>query len=452
MGFGFIWKVLIWLAHFKLSKTKIQMKQLYFLLGALFCISAYAQDYTSYFTGNESDVSPETLGGLVLMGGATENDQAMQWFLERANGGDVVVIRTSGSDGYNNYLYSELGVTVNSVETIVLNNAAAANDPYVTMQIENAEALWIAGGNQWTYINEWRDQGVGAAINYLLNEKGAVVGGTSAGMAVLGGTYFTAQNGTVQSATALNDPFHNSVTLGHGDFLHAPYLENVVTDQHYNNPDRRGRHVTFMARMEYDLEERAFGIASDEYTAVCIEPDGTARAFGDYPEYEDYVYFLQSNCLAEGPEVIEPGTPLTWNRDNQAIQVYKVPASGTGQNTFDLNDWQTGSGGEWQYWWIEEGTLMTNESGEVPNCEVTGVEELFLDVAVFPTISSDWVHVQLESSNWNWQLFDLNGKLFAIGNEMSSQTQIDVSGLPVGMYILHLQVEGRQIHQKIIKQ
>ena len=44
----------------------------------------------------------------------------MQWFLEQANGGDVLVLRASGSDGYNQYLYNDLGINVNSVESIVL--------------------------------------------------------------------------------------------------------------------------------------------------------------------------------------------------------------------------------------------------------------------------------------------------------------------------------------------
>lgn len=428
------------------------MKKGILLFAMLGTLSLQAQNYTSYFTGDDSDVSPETMGGLVLMGGATENDQAMQWFLEKANGGDVLVIRTSGSDGYNDYLYSQLGVAVNSVESIVLNNAAAANDPYVIAQIENAEALWIAGGNQWTYVNEWKDQGVGEAIDYLLNEKGAVVGGTSAGMAVLGETYFTAENGTIQSAAALSNPFNNSITLGHGDFLNAPFMENVVTDQHYNNPDRRGRHVTFMARMEFDLGQRAFGIASDEYTAVCVEPDGTARAFGDYPEYDDYVYFLQSNCLHDGPEVIEDGMPLTWNRDNEAIQVYKVPASNDGQNTFDLNNWESGSGGSWQYWWVEEGTLMTNENGGVPNCAVSVVESNSLTAQVHPTITSDFVQVLVDAPTWHWRLFDLNGRQIAAGNEMNSITRIDLSGENSGMYVLDLNADGKHFRQKVIRQ
>ena len=114
---------------------------------------SFSQSYTSYFTGDTSDVTTTTQGVTVLMGGATENDNAMNWFLQHSGGGDVVVIRATGSNGYNNYLYSTLGVNVNSVETIVFNNATASHDLYVINQIRNAEALWIAGGNQWDYVS-----------------------------------------------------------------------------------------------------------------------------------------------------------------------------------------------------------------------------------------------------------------------------------------------------------
>ena len=99
------------------------------------------------------------------MGGSTEDANAMKWFLKRANGGDILVLRTSGSNGYNDYLYSELGVSVNSVETIVCHNAAASNEPYILQKIQQAEAIWFAGGDQWTYINYWRN----TPINKLLS-------------------------------------------------------------------------------------------------------------------------------------------------------------------------------------------------------------------------------------------------------------------------------------------
>lgn len=65
-----------------------------------------AQSYTSYFTGDVADAVVSPLGGTCMMGGATENDYAMRWFLERSGGGDILVIRASGSDGYNDYLSS----------------------------------------------------------------------------------------------------------------------------------------------------------------------------------------------------------------------------------------------------------------------------------------------------------------------------------------------------------
>ncbi|MFT4801282.1 MAG: hypothetical protein ACI93N_001052, partial [Flavobacteriaceae bacterium] len=98
---------------------KISFSILFFIIP----LSFFAQNYTSYFTGDTTDVTTNHQYGVCLMGGATEHDEAMKWFLLKADGGDVVVLRASGSDGYNDYFYSELGITINSVETLVINNA-----------------------------------------------------------------------------------------------------------------------------------------------------------------------------------------------------------------------------------------------------------------------------------------------------------------------------------------
>ena len=104
----------------------------------------HGQNYTSYFTGNVTDIITNPSGGVCLMGGATEDENAMKWFLQRANGGDILVLRTRGSNGYNNYLYSGLGETVNSVETIVCNNALASSDPYIIKKIKQLTILFVA--------------------------------------------------------------------------------------------------------------------------------------------------------------------------------------------------------------------------------------------------------------------------------------------------------------------
>lgn len=133
------------------------MRAILILLTILFSVDLYTQSYTSYFTGNTTDQIANPESGICLMGGATEDDEAMKWFLNRSNGGDVLVLRASGSDGYNDYMYSDLGVSINSVETIVFNSAAAANESYIHQKIEQAEAIWLAGGDQWNYVSYWRN-------------------------------------------------------------------------------------------------------------------------------------------------------------------------------------------------------------------------------------------------------------------------------------------------------
>ena len=150
------------------------MKTLLFTLFSLACFTVNAQSYTSYFTGNTTDKITNPDYGVCLMGGSTEDDRAMVWFLEKANGGDILVLRASGSDGYNDYFYTDLGVEVNSVETIVFNNASAANDTYVLQKIANAEAIWMAGGDQSDYINYWKDTEVEALLNEHINIKKGV--------------------------------------------------------------------------------------------------------------------------------------------------------------------------------------------------------------------------------------------------------------------------------------
>lgn len=354
------------------------MRKSLFLSSLLF-LSGWCngQDFTSYFTGNTTDVVSIPQGGICIMGGATENDEAMKWFLQRCAGGDVLILRASGSNGYNAYLYSSLGVSVNSVETIVCNNSSASYDPYVLQKIQQAEGIWFAGGDQWTYISYWRNTPLGTQINKAINQRNVVVGGTSAGMAILGRFYFSAQNGTVTSATALADPYSVNVTPDSNAFIRNTILDSVITDTHYDNPDRRGRHVTFLARAKQDWNFNLKGIACDEYTAVCIDNTGVAKVYGNYPTDDDNAYFIQNNCevVNNRPETVLAGTPLTWNQGNEALKVYNVKGTQTGSNTFNLNDWKTGSGGNWQRWYVNNGSLQT-ASTTVINCSALPISLL----------------------------------------------------------------------------
>lgn len=253
------------------------------LLGPCAAVGALAADYTYYLTGNAGDAQPEkTEGALLLMGGGTDVEAAFRWFVRKAGGGDIVVLRASGADGYNSYIYSKIG-GVDSVETILFHNRAAANDPRVLAIIRGAEGIWLAGGDQSRYIKYWKDTPVATALDAHAR-AGKPLGGTSAGLAVLGEFSFAAlESGTLTSEIALQDPFDRRVTIER-DFLHLALLRGVITDSHFTPRARMGRSLAFLARLLAEPKrDRLLGIGVDEKTALALEADGTGRVFTTAP-------------------------------------------------------------------------------------------------------------------------------------------------------------------------
>lgn len=420
----------------------------------------FSQGYTSYFTGNTTNITTTPEFGVCMMGGATEHDNAMKWLLQKANGGDVVVLRSSGSNGYNDYLYSELGVTVNSVETLVITSVAGATNPYVLDKVANAEMIWFAGGDQWNYVSYFKDNALETLINNHVNVKHAPIGGTSAGMAVLGGYYFSAQNGSVTSAAALSNPYNSNMTIGgftgtvNRDFLNVPFLGNVITDTHYDNPDRRGRHAAFMARIMTDYSPSAYGIACNEYVAVCIDANGKASVFGDYPNYQEFAYFIQPNCFwgVPGP-YCQAGQPLAWN----SIMVYKVPGTMDGANYFDAspNGWGYSptpqiSGGSWETWNISNGVMnVVAGGGPSASCLLAVGEHEPNRFNVLPNPFTDFIRIE-NAENAAVEIFDsLCKKVFATENLISNT--INTAQFSSGLYFVKIQKDNNVETKKMIK-
>ena len=423
--------------------------------------SLSAQTYTSWITGDTADVSPAGYQpGLVLAGGGGDNDEAMTWMLERADGGDVVVIRASGSDGYNSYFFSQLGVTVNSVETIRFDDAAAAEEPYVQQRIQEAEVLFIAGGDQYDYYEYWKDNAIEEAIQYLLTDKQITVGGTSAGMAILGNAYYTPSSLGVLSSEALNNPFHSYINeLGWNDFLDAPFMDHTITDTHFDQRERAGRTMTFLARLTHDHGFRAKAITANEYTAVCIDENGLARAFGEYPQYEeDLVYFLQVNCQSPiEPEICQAGMPLHWVRDQEAVKACVLTAKTLGSNTFNLMDWTPDTSANWENWWVENGILQKSMEADPADCanwSATG-EPMSEENNIWagPNPFSEHIHIKPGKSAISWTLHTINGVLIKMGSiPQTDNFSISTTEIPAGLYILTVRKNENALwHQRLLK-
>ena len=197
-----------------------------------------AAGYSYSVVGNPADVVTPTSGLLVLQGGGTDVDENFVRMGARAGGGDFVVIRASGTDAYNPYIYSLC--SCDSVATIVFKNRKAAFQPFVIDTIRNAEALFIAGGDQSKYVQFWKNTPVEDAINFVAS-KPAPVGGTSAGMAIMSQFVYSAMsNSSLDSAEGLADPFHRDLTLDR-DFLS---LAEARRQDHRPAPRRARPHGT----------------------------------------------------------------------------------------------------------------------------------------------------------------------------------------------------------------
>ncbi|WP_090498578.1 cyanophycinase [Pedobacter terrae] len=308
--------------------------------------------------GDSANVVKPVTGGMVLMGGGADVEAAFKWMIARSGGGDVVILRATGTDAYNPFV-NALG-TVNSVETLLINSKELANNDTVAYIIRHAEMVFIAGGDQSDYMKYWKGTKTEQALNYLLNDKKAPVGGTSAGCAILGGFYYSGETGGLTSAQALANPYHANVTLYNNDFLKAPYLQNVITDQHYLTRDREGRSLVFLGRINKDFSIQAKCIAVDERTAVCIDKDGMAKVFGDYSAARaySYAYFIIPDTTKQ-PEQFEENQKVNWNNGGKAFSVYEIAASVNGGGSFNVATFKAsdGSGGKWYAWWIDNGVL-----------------------------------------------------------------------------------------------
>jgi cyanophycinase len=316
-----------------------------------FVIPATGHSSYQYFRiGEKSDSTVTPSAGYALMGGGKDLDDAFRWLCQKANGGDFLVLRAADDDAYNSYVNGLC--KANSVATLIIPDRDAAQDPTVAEIIAHAEAVFIAGGDQAHYIRAWQNTGVQDALNTHIR-GGKPIGGTSAGLAVLGEFVYGALNdppdGMLASPEALKDPFTPQVALVR-NFLNIPVLHDTITDSHFAKRDRLGRSLVFLARLIQDGWTQApREIAVDERSAVLIESDGSATLVGSGKG----AYFFRPT---RAPEVCKKDVALSFG----PISAYKAP---TGSH-FDLSSWK-GDGGVGYTLDVKNGVVTSTQPGNL---------------------------------------------------------------------------------------
>jgi len=375
-------------AFFSSNRTTLSRRMLLgwavglLLSAALGTADAGGKRYSYFVTGDAqaqiTALSPPPASSVVLMGGGPDVYEAFRWMISRAGitpatGGRFVVIRAAGTDAYNPYIYysdaaqttsttvadqwvggASLGLT--SVETLVIPSVAAANDAFVNYVVSKAHAVFIAGGDQADYINNWKGTRLDQTLQALIRNN-VPIGGTSAGLAVLGQFDFAALNGTVTSTQALSNPYNKYMTLDPnplsltGGFLAPPVLPNTVLDSHLDSRDRMGRLITFVARLVAPSSSfgcpggilasgtsssaTARGIGLDVETALLVQENKsvntvTARIVTNpSTTSQSAVYFVRPS---NPPTACAAGKPLTMT----TVEIKKLADSDT---VFNLSSW-----------------------------------------------------------------------------------------------------------------
>jgi cyanophycinase-like exopeptidase len=130
-------------------------------------------------------------------------------------------------------------------------------------------------------VNYWKGTPLNEALNQHVRD-GRPLGGTSAGLAIMGAySYGAMDGGSLTSEDALKDPMGSAVTLV-DDFLQLPPLpaREVITDSHFGKRDRLGRLIVFVAWIAKEQSTADIkGIGVDENTALCIDGKGVGKVF-----------------------------------------------------------------------------------------------------------------------------------------------------------------------------
>ncbi|MFQ4140611.1 cyanophycinase [Chlorogloeopsis sp. ULAP02] len=198
---------------------------------------------------------------LVIIGGAEDKEgdcQILREFVRRAGGTKArIVIMTAATelprDVGENYIrvFERLGAEdARIVDTETRDDASSST---ALEAVSKATGIFFTGGDQARITSILKDTDLDAAIHKRFSE-GAVIGGTSAGAAVM-------PDVMIVEGDSETNPRIEIVDMGPG----MAFLPGVVIDQHFSQRGRLGRLISALAQQPAVL---GFGI--DENTAMVV--------------------------------------------------------------------------------------------------------------------------------------------------------------------------------------
>lgn len=211
--------------------------------------------------------SQTSKGKLFIIGGGERTLDMVQRMVQESGldkGGYAVVLPMSSEEPDSAVVYTKKQFTELGIHHVygVFCTKDQANDPAKADSVSHAKLVYISGGDQSRFM----DAVAGSALEKAIHEaykNGAMVGGTSAGAAVMSAVMITgnSKKSSEYAATFRNIEADNIETRpGLG------MLKQCIVDQHFVKRSRHNRLLT--AIIEYP---GMLGIGIDESTAILVK-------------------------------------------------------------------------------------------------------------------------------------------------------------------------------------
>lgn len=217
-------------------------------------------------------------GTLFIVGGGSQPAELVERFIALAGGpGRAVIAILPMASGDAQASGDEKAEQLRGLgaRAFVVNLARdSADTPVAGRVLDSATAIWFPGGDQARLVQALRGTRLLAAIHKRF-AQGAVIGGTSAGAAIMSDSMITGDQVREDSTGYYGDDYPSVarrtivITPGFG------FLPGTVVDQHFLRRERHNRLLSVV------LERPGLiGVGIDEGTAVVVGPAGKWEVLG----------------------------------------------------------------------------------------------------------------------------------------------------------------------------
>jgi len=220
-------------------------------------------------------------GYLFIVGGGPQSDAMVQRFVDLAGGrkAKIVVFAMASSDGKESgdEKAEDLRKLGAEAHNYFIHQEEANTDSMVN-NMKGVTGVWFGGGDQVLLAKALLGTRVEKAIHERY-ESGAVVGGTSAGAAVMSNPMLTGEERHPGGVRPPADTSDHYMTIARDNTELVPgfgLIRGALVDQHFV---RRRRHNRFISAV-LDTPSH-LGVGIDESTALIVYPDGHWSVMGE---------------------------------------------------------------------------------------------------------------------------------------------------------------------------